>query len=123
MIPTVIAKKMYGQELIVRAFQHFATSTKSHKQLRIYYQIQSIKILTRITSKVLTSNETSFQHFQHHRRWNECKKNLLYKGGTFIGRKTDDSQSFTKNVLGDAVNFACLVKQFHFKNAAHQKKT
>lgn len=57
MIPTVIAKEMYGQELIVRAFQHFATSTKSHKQLRIYYQIQSIKILTRITSKVLTSNE------------------------------------------------------------------
>ena len=123
MIPTVIAKKMHGQELIVRPFQHFATSTKWHNQLRIYYQTQSIKILTRTTSKVLTSNETRFQHFQHHRRWNKFKKNLLYKGGIFIGRKTGDPQSLTKNVLGDTVYFVCLVKQFYFKNAAHQKKT
>ena len=57
MTPTIIAKKMYSQELIVRAFQYFAASGSLYNRFRIDYQLQYIKTLTRITSKVSTLNE------------------------------------------------------------------
>ena len=59
MAPTV-GKRMYSQELIVRAFQYFATSMSLYNQLRIDYQLPSIKTLTRITLKVSALNETCF---------------------------------------------------------------
>ena len=59
MAPTV-GKTMYSQELIVRAFQYFATSRSLYNRLRIDYQLLSIKTLTRITSKVSALNETCF---------------------------------------------------------------
>ena len=42
MAPTV-GKTMYSQELIVRAFQYFATSRSLYNRLRIDYQLSSIK--------------------------------------------------------------------------------
>ena len=59
MAPTV-GKRMYSQELIVRAFQYFATSRSLYNRLRINNQLPSIKTLTRITSKVSTLNKTYF---------------------------------------------------------------
>ena len=59
MAPTV-GKRMYSQELIVRAFQYFATSRSLYSQLRIDYQLPSIKTLTRITLKVSALNEICF---------------------------------------------------------------
>ena len=59
MAPTV-AKRMYSQELIVRAFQYFATSRRLYNPLRIDYQLPSVNSMTRITSKVSTLNETCF---------------------------------------------------------------
>ena len=59
MAPTV-GKKTYSQELVLRVFQYFPTSRGLYNQLRIDYQLPSIKTLTRATSKVSTLNETCF---------------------------------------------------------------
>ena len=59
MAPT-IGKRMYSQELIVWAFQYFATSRGLYNRLRIDYQLPSMKTLSRITSKISTLNETCF---------------------------------------------------------------
>ena len=40
-------------------------------------------------------------------RWNLCKKMLLYHGGTWFGRATDDPQSLEKTVLG--VMISCMI--------------
>ena len=56
---TAVGKRMYSQELIVRAFQYSATSRSLYNQLRVDYQLPSIKALTRITSKVSALTETS----------------------------------------------------------------
>ena len=58
MAPTVIAKRIYCQELIVKAFQFFATSRSLFNRPRIDCQLQCLKSVIRITSKVSTSNET-----------------------------------------------------------------
>ena len=60
MAPVVIGKTMYSQELIVREFQCFAISRSFYNQLRIDYQLPSIKIITRITSKLSTLNKAGF---------------------------------------------------------------
>ena len=59
MAPTT-GKRMYSQELIVWAFQYFATSRGLYNRLRIDYQLPSMKTLSRITSKISTLNETCF---------------------------------------------------------------
>ena len=59
MTPTV-GKRVYSQELILRAFQYFATSRSLYNRLRINNQLPSIKTLTRITSKVSALNKTYF---------------------------------------------------------------
>ena len=58
MAPTVIAKRIYCQELIVKAFQFFATSMSLFNRPRIDCQLQCLKSIIRITSKVSTLNET-----------------------------------------------------------------
>ena len=55
-----VGKRMYSQELVVRAFQYFPTSRGLYNRRRIDYQLPSIKTLTRITSKVSALNETCF---------------------------------------------------------------
>ena len=57
MAPTA-GERMYSQELIVRAFQYFATSRSLYNRLRTDYQLPSIKTLTRITYKVSALNES-----------------------------------------------------------------
>ena len=58
MAPTVIAKRIYCQELIVKAFQFFATSRSLFNRPQIDCQLQCLKSIIRITSKVSTLNET-----------------------------------------------------------------
>ena len=117
MTPTV-GKRMYSQELIVRAFQYFAISRNLYNRLRIDYQLPSIKTLTRITSKVSALNETCFMRSVFNtvkENQKQCvimqdeiyvKKMLLYHGETFFGRATDDPQSLAKTVLG--VMMSCM---------------
>ena len=99
MAPTVIGKKMYGQELIVRAFQYFVTSRGLYNQLRLDYQLPSTKTLTRITSRVSNLNV----------KWitmcNNARRNLF-------GRVTDDPQSFAKFVVG--VMISCMFRRSVF---------
>ena len=59
-IAPTVGKIMYSQELIIPAFQYFATSTNLYNRLRIDYPLPSIKTLTRTTSKVSTLNQTYF---------------------------------------------------------------
>ena len=69
MAPTVIAKRIYCQELIVKAFQFFATSRSLFNRPQIDCQLQCLKSIIRITSKVSTLNETSYEWcFQNGRR-------------------------------------------------------
>ena len=117
MAPTV-AKRMYSQELIVRAFQYFATSRRLYNPLRIDYQLPSVNSMTRITSKVSTLSETCFMRSAFNTvkgNQKQCvimqdeiyvKKILLYHGGTFFGGATDDPQSLAKLVLG--VMISCM---------------
>lgn len=58
MAPTIIVKQIYSQELIVQALQYFALSRSLYNQLRIDCQLQCLKSMIRITSKVSTLNET-----------------------------------------------------------------
>ena len=59
MAPTV-GKRIYSQQLIVREFQYFATSSILHNRLRIDYQLPYINTLTRTTSKVSGLNGQCF---------------------------------------------------------------
>ena len=54
--------KIYGPEIIIRAFEYFATSRSLYNRLRVDYQLPSASTLTRITSKVSKLSETTFLH-------------------------------------------------------------
>ena len=72
MAPTVILKRMYSQELVLRAFQYFAASRSLYNRIRVDYQLQSIKTLTRITPKVSTFNETCFVRGVEKKNQKQC---------------------------------------------------
>ena len=54
--------KINGPEIIIRAFEYFATSRSLYNRLRVDYQLPSVSTLTRITSKVSKLSETTFLH-------------------------------------------------------------
>ena len=54
--------KIYGPEIIIRAFEYFATSRSLYNRLRVDYQLPSVSTSTRITSKVSKLSETTFLH-------------------------------------------------------------
>ena len=54
--------KIYDPEIVIRAFEYFATSRSLYNRLRVDYQLPSVSTLTRITSKVSKFFETTFLH-------------------------------------------------------------
>ena len=90
-MPPTVGKRMYIQELIVRAFQYFATSRSLYNRLRIDYQLPSFKTLTRITSKLSALNETCFMRSVFStlkENQKQCmimlKKNFVVSWGNFV---------------------------------------
>ena len=57
---TCVGEKKYNLESIIRAFQYFATSRATYKILRNDYQLPSIQLLTRLTSKVKNIEDDIF---------------------------------------------------------------
>ena len=110
---------MYDPDIIIRAFQYFATSRTLYHKLRIDYQLPSVQTLTKITSKVAKLDETAFGRSVFNAVKDEkqrmcvvlqdevyVKKMLLYHGGQIFGKSVDDPNSLAKTVLGIMVN--CL---------------
>ena len=110
--------KIYGPEIIIRAFEYFATSGSLHNRPSIDYQLPSVSMLTRITSKVSKLSETTFLHgvfkclkenqklcvLMHDEIY--VKKMLLYHGGTLFGKSVDNQSSLAQIILG--IMIVCL---------------
>ena len=86
MAPTV-GKRMYSQELTVRTFQYFATSRSLYNQLRIDYQLPSIKTLTRITSKVSALIETYFMRSVFNTLKENQKQCVIMQNEIYVKKK------------------------------------
>lgn len=56
--PRKVGRPLYTPDIVIRAFQDFATSRALYGRLRQEFQLPSIKTLTRITSKVAKVKNT-----------------------------------------------------------------
>ena len=117
--PVSVGKPIYSHQIIIRAFEYFATARCLYNLLRKDYQLPSIKTLTRITSKVSKLSESSFLNKVFDSVDNEnqklcliihdevyVKKMMLYHGGRLFGKAVDDPLSLAKTVLG--IMIVCL---------------
>lgn len=118
MATKTVGKPIYGHEIIIRAFEYFATSRCLYNRLRRDYQLPSITTLTRITSKVSKVSEVPFlksvfESIESNQKL--CvilhdevyvKQMLLYHGGALFGRAVNDPTSLAKTILGIMV--VCL---------------
>ena len=59
--------KKYAPEMIARAFEYFASSRSLYRRLRDDFELPSISLLTKLTSKVgnLEDNEFLHSYFEH----------------------------------------------------------
>ena len=118
MCPKIVGTHIYGTEIIVRAFEYFATSRSLYNRLREDYKLPSISTLTRITSKVSKLSENTFLNGIFNSVENNqklcillhdeiyVKKMLLFHGGTLFGKSVDDPSSLAKTMLG--IMIVCL---------------
>ena len=118
MAPVTVGMQSYGPEIIVRAFEYFATSRTLYNRLRIDQQLPSVTTLTRITSKVAKVPENTFLNrvfktletnqkicvVLHDEIF--VKKMLLYHGGYLFGKAVNDPSSLAKTIL--EIMIVCL---------------
>ena len=111
-----VGQPLYAPEIVIRAFQYFATSRSLYQRLRQDFQLPSVQTLTRITSKVAKLDETTFstavfKSVEGSQRL--CvllqdevyvKKMMLYHGGQIFGRSVDNPQCLARTVLGIMVS-------------------
>ena len=100
--PKTVGNKLYIPEILIRSFVYFSTSRALYDRLRNDYQILSISLLTRITSKISNINENKFIFSIFNSLSDKqklciilhdeiyVKKSLLYHGGTIFGRSEDN---------------------------------
>ena len=113
---TPVGISTYPVEVMVRAFEYFATSRTLYRRLRDDYKLPSVQTLTNLTSKVSKLSDANFIHkifnsiLQNQR---ECiilfdeiyvKKMLLYHGGSIFGKAANDSTTLAAAVLGIMVD-------------------
>lgn len=113
-----IGKPLYTPDIIMRAFQYFATSRCLYERLRHDFQLPSVQTLTRITSKVGKLDESTFSSAVFKsldERQKLCvllqdevyvKKMMLYHGGQVFGRSADNPECLAKTVLG--IMISCM---------------
>ena len=113
-----VTKQLYTPDIIIRAFQYFATSRCLYERLRHDFHLPSVRTLSRITSKVAKLDEPTFSGavFQSlEERQRLCvliqdevyvKKMMLYHGGQVFGKSVDNPGCLAKTVLGIMVS--CL---------------
>ena len=119
-----VGKPLYTPDMVIRAFQYFATSRCLYERLRQDFQLPSVQTLTRITSKVGKLGESSFSHAVFNsleERQRLCvllqdevyvKKMMLYHGGQVFGRSADNPECLARTVLGIVVS--CMFGGPHF---------
>ena len=112
MAPVNVGKQLYGPDIIIRAFEYFATSRTLYNRLRRDFQLPSITTLTRITSKVSKIPENTFlcsilKSLDDNQKL--CvilhdevyvKKMLLYHGGKIFGKSINDPTALARTILG-----------------------
>ena len=78
---TTIGQNVYSAEIIIQAFDYFCTSHTLYSKLRQDYALPSIRILTRITSKVGKFDEGHFLKnvFQNKTKGKSCRVQSLGK--------------------------------------------
>ena len=113
-----VGKPLYTPDVVIRAFQYFATSRSLYERMRQDFQLPSVQTLTRITSKVAKADESTFSKSVFNalqERQRLCvlildevyvKKMMLYHGGQVFGRSADDPKCLAKTVLG--IMISCM---------------
>ena len=127
MKPITVGKKLYKPEVLMRAFEYYATSRTLYKKLQKDYKLPSIKTLTNISSKVNNSSDGKFlsEVFESvPLKQRKCvimadeiyvKQSLLYHGGTIFGKAENDPKSLATSMLGIMVKCLMGGPTFFFK--------
>ena len=113
-----MVKKTYSPEVIVRAYEYYATSRTTYNRLRNDYKLPSVRVLQNITSKVNNLSDKKFIEEilgNVNENQKECiimvdevyvKKFRSYHGGQLFGRATNRRSKLANAVLGIMVK--CL---------------
>ena len=113
-----VGQKVYSLQKVLRAFEYFATSRAAYKQFSNDYQLPSISMLQRLTSKCTSLSELQFiekvlKNLPENQR--QCnvlvdeifvKPQLLYHGGQLFGTACNHPSQLATSVL--AVMIVCL---------------
>ena len=114
-----VGQKVYHPEIMVRAFEYFATSRALYNRLKDDYKIPEPRTLTRITSKVSKVTDKNFVKQVFHALNEEkrhcillfdevyVKKMMSYHGGTVFGKAANNPNLLANAVLG--LLFDCLL--------------
>ena len=108
---TGASRKLYGAEIIVRAFEYYAISRSLYTKLVVDYQLPSISTLRRLTSKAAKLDD--HQYIQRifaelEDRQKSCillideiciKPSLLYHGGALFGNAVNKPNALARTVL------------------------
>ena len=102
----------YSSDIVIRAFEYYATSRTLYNRIRDYFQLPSLATLGRMTSKVSKLNEKSFllSIFNTlNTRQKGCiilhdevyiKKMLLYHRKQLFGKSFDNPSLLAQTALG-----------------------
>ena len=115
---STVRTRIYSPNMIMSAFQYFATSRSLYKRLINDYQLPSVSTLTRITTKVSKVEDVPFLKRvldTTEKKQKHCvllhdevyvKKMLLYHGGTVFGKAQNHPSKLAETVLG--IMIICL---------------
>ena len=113
----IVGKKVYELDKVLRAFEYFATSRAAYTQFSEHYQLPSISMLTKLTSKCTSLSELDFigKVFENlDEKQRQCnvlvdeifvKPQLLYHGGQLFGKAANNPSVLATSVL--AVMLTC----------------
>ena len=113
-----VGEKTYSSEVIVRAFEYYATSRSTYQRLRKDFKLPSVRVLQNLTSKVNNVSDKKYidEIFSNvEDRQKECvvmvdevyvKKTLTYHGAKLFGKAVNNRSKLANAVLGIMVK--CL---------------
>ena len=120
-------RKMYSTDIIIRAFNYFASSRQLYSKLREDYQLLSIKTLQNMTSKVNNLSDQSYITSVFNKledRQKQCiilvdeiyvKRSLLYHDGQLFGKAHYNEDELANAVLGIMIKCQFGGPSFLFK--------
>nr|XP_047136892.1 uncharacterized protein LOC124813634 [Hydra vulgaris] len=113
MSPVIVGKKKYNPEIIIRAFEYYSLPRSLYDRLRQDYQLPSISLLQKITSKI----NSSFDDFKYvseifkkakNNYGKKCillidevfvKPSVTYCSGSLLGKAVNKPDSLASTVL------------------------